>query len=95
MHAWESRLSQPNEPVGCTNIHILDIILFVTKIDECYSAPYGLQKLINVKYLFSVSNVGRNSKQKHQNVRKYTIQNTENKNTSFPIIYFGNLFISE
>ena len=44
-------------------IDILVIILFVTKIGECFSAPYGLQKLINVKSLLSVSNVGRNRKQ--------------------------------
>ena len=25
---------------GCKNIHILDILLFFTKIGECYSAPY-------------------------------------------------------
>ena len=53
----------------CTHIHILDIILFVTKIGECYSTPYGLHTLINVKTLFSVSNVGRNRKQQHLKVR--------------------------
>ena len=80
MHAWETRLSQSNVVVetferekkkgGCTNIHILDILAIIfTKIVECYSAPYGLHNLINVKSLFSVANVGRNSKQQHQKLR--------------------------
>ena len=43
------------------------------EIGECYSAPYGLQKLNNVRYVFSCSNVGRNRKKYHQKVRKYTI----------------------
>ena len=40
--------------------HILAFILFVTKTGECYSVPYGSQKLIYVKSLFSVSNVAKN-----------------------------------
>ena len=43
--AWESRLDQPNvEPFGTENINMLAILLFVTKIKECYSVPYGLHK---------------------------------------------------
>ena len=78
-HAWESRSSQLNVETfdrektkgGCTNIHILDIILFVTKIGECYSAPYGLQKLINVNLCsrFLIFN-RRNREQQHQTGKK-------------------------
>ena len=61
VHAWESRLAQPNvELFGREKINILAILLFLTKIEECYSLPYGLHKLINVKSLFSISNVDRN-----------------------------------
>ena len=81
---------------GCTNIHILDILLFVTKLGVCYSAPYGLDKLINVKSLFSVSNVDRNRKQQHQKVRKYTIPAKQRKyEHPFPTINFGNVFIAD
>ena len=81
---------------GCTHIHILDIILSVTKIGECYSASYGLQKLINVKDMFSVSNVGRNRKQQHQKVRNTRFRPSKEIRTHlFSIFNLGNLFIAE
>ena len=57
----------------CTDILILDILIIVTKIGECNSAPLELQQLIIVKPLFSVSFVGPNRKQRHHTAGINTI----------------------
>ena len=52
--------------------------------------------LLNVKSLFSVSNIGRNRKQQHEKVRTYTIPAKQRiKNISFSTTNFGNLLIAE
>ena len=38
-----------------TDIHIIEVLITVTKIEECYLAPYRLRKIIIAKYLLKSS----------------------------------------
>ena len=43
-----------------TNIHIIEILITVTKIEECYSPPDRLRKIIIAKYLLKICFLSRN-----------------------------------